>query len=114
MATRAPKQWSLAKTETINLFDSWKNNLQYGLSLDKNFAPFLVDGFSWGKQTRAEALRGFEDDGEDVDEDKRKTAQQKVTLLNLMLGQIANFCPIVSRNSIIRNSKFIADVWQTI
>ena len=29
MATRAPKQWSLMKTETITSFESWRQNLLY-------------------------------------------------------------------------------------
>jgi hypothetical protein len=43
-------------------------------------------------------LRGFVDDGEDVAEANRRTAAQKCTHLELMLGQIANYCPTISRN----------------
>ena len=39
--SRAPKQWTLTKTETVNSFENWRQNLQYILSLDANFAPFL-------------------------------------------------------------------------
>ena len=46
---RAPKQWSLTKQESITSFEAWRQNLQYTLSLDQNFAPFLVDGFTWQK-----------------------------------------------------------------
>ena len=31
-----------------------------------------------------------------------------------MLGQIANYAPIISRNSIVKNSTSISGVWQTI
>ena len=31
-----------------------------------------------------------------------------------MLGQIANFCPIIARNTIIRSSKSLSHIWQTI
>ena len=31
-----------------------------------------------------------------------------------MFGQIANFCPVISRNSIIKNSTSINDIWQLI
>ena len=47
----------------------------------------------------AQPLRGFTDDGEDVPTAKRQTAQQKVNFLELMLGQIANYCPVISRNT---------------
>ena len=41
MASRAPKQWCLTKHETINSFENWRQNLQYTLSLDANFTPFM-------------------------------------------------------------------------
>ena len=81
---RAPKQWCLSKSETINSFKNWRQNLLYTLSLDRNFAPFLAEGITWGKRTRTEPLRGFTDDGEDVAEASHLTAQQKVNFLELM------------------------------
>ena len=46
----------------INSFENWKQNLLYTLSLDSNFAPFLADGFTWLKKTKAQPLRGLESD----------------------------------------------------
>lgn len=40
-----------------------------------------------GKKTRTEQVWGFTDDGEDTPEAIRFTTQQKVSFLNLMLGQ---------------------------
>lgn len=88
---RAPKQWSLTKQETITSFEAWRQNLQYTLALDQNFAGFLIDGFTWQKKTPADALRGFVNDGADIPEDQRRTAAQKVIQLELMLGQIPTF-----------------------
>ena len=34
---------------------------------------------------------------------KRRTAQQKVNFLELMLGQIANYCLVISRNTLVKN-----------
>ena len=68
----------------------------------------------WGKKTKAEPLRGFTDDGEDVTEANRQTAQQKVNFLELMLGQIANYCPIIARNTLVKNSTSIQSIWNTI
>lgn len=113
-ATRAPKQWPLTKNETITSFEAWRQNLQYTLSLDANFAPFLVDGFTWLKKTPATRLRGLQNDGEDVAENIRRTAEQKVTHLELLLGQIANFCPVVSKNTIVKNSTSVNSIWQSI
>ena len=111
---RAPTQWSLSKQETITSFEAWRQNLQYTLSLDPNFAPFLIDGVQWSKKTSTAPLRGFESDNEDVPEAKRRTAEQKVTQLELLLGQIANYCPIISRNSIVKSSTSTISIWQAI
>ena len=116
MAThRAPKQWTLTKVETVNSFENWKENLKYVLSLDPSFAPFLVSGFTWEKKTRAAPNRGLTDDPNTVAEAVRKiTAAQKVTHLELMLGQIANYCPVISRSTIVKNSTSIESTWQVI
>lgn len=99
---RAPKQGCLSKVESINSFENWKQNLIYTLSLDSNFAPFLADGFTWLKKTRGQPLRGLQNDGESVPLARRLTARQKVNFLELMLGQIANYCPIISRNTLVK------------
>ena len=111
---RAPKQWCLSKTETISSFESWKQNLTYILALDPNFAPFLIDGVAWEKKSKANPLRGFTDDADTVPSASRKTATEKVTQLELMLGQIANFCPIISRNTIVKQSVSLQSIWQAI
>ena len=110
-ATRAPKQWCLSKIENVNSFENWKQNLIYTLSLDPNFAQFLIDGVQWGKKTRNSPLRGFRDDAADMPEERRRTAQQKVNMLELMLGQIANYCPVISRNTIVKNSTSIENIY---
>ncbi|CAG2256635.1 PEAK1 [Mytilus edulis] len=113
--TRAPKQWSLSKVETITSFEAWRQNIQYTLSLDQNFAAFLADGYTWLKKTNVNPLHGIADDGEAVAEANRRTAAQKCIHLDLMLlGQIANYCPIISRNTIIKNFTSINSIWQSI
>ncbi|KAI8494130.1 hypothetical protein Bbelb_284770 [Branchiostoma belcheri] len=78
MATaRAPKQWCLTRTESINSFENWKSNLIYVLSLDQSFAPFLADGVTWKKRAPGVEHRGFTDDGEGVPAAQRRTAAQK-------------------------------------
>ena len=111
---RAPKQWALSTNETVNSFENWKQNLLYTLSLDPNFAPFLVSDLQWAKLTKTNPHRNFTDDGQNVPEAQRRTKAQKNNMLNLMLGQIANFCPIISRNTIVKNSTSIEQIWQTI
>ena len=113
-AHRAPKQWLLTKNETITSYESWRQNLLYTLSLDESFSPFLADGVTWQKKTASNPSRGFRDDGVGVAADKRRSATQKNSHLELMLGQIANFCPIISRNSIVKTSTSLSDIWQKI
>ena len=55
-----------------------------------------------------------QNDGNDVVEAQRRTAAQKVTQLELTLGQIANFCPVISRNTIVKNSTSVSCIWQSI
>lgn len=111
---RAPKQWCLTKIETVNSFENWRQNLLYTLSLDNEFAPFLVSGVQWEKKSKASPFRGFTDDAEPVPAAQRRTRQRKVSMLELMLGQIANYCPVISRLSIVKNSTSADQIWQTI
>ena len=111
---RAPKQWALTKQETITSFEAWRQNLQYTLSLDSNFATFLLEDSTWLRKTSATPLRGLENDGEDIPTATRRTAAQKLTHLELMLGQIANYCPIIARNTIAKKSTSIRGIWLAI
>ena len=43
-----------------------------------------------------------------------RTAQQKRDHLELMLGQIVNCCPVISRNTIVKNSTSLSSIWQAI
>ena len=114
-SNRAPKQWSLTKQETITSFEAWRQNLQYALSLDPNFAPFLIDGVTWLKRPPL-PLRGFENDADTVPVAPRRTAEQKAAQLELILGHIANYCPVTSRNTIYckKNSTSLSTIWQAI
>ena len=108
----APKQWPLTKIETITSFENWRQNFIFTLSTQQSFAPFVVDGFTWLKKTTNTPLRGLTDD--DQNAPNRRTAQQKVIQLELMLQQIANYCPIISRNTIVKNSTSLNQIWQSI
>ena len=116
MATsKAPKQWSLQKDETLNSFNNWRENLLYTLSLDKNFALFLRPNAVWGAITGTDITRGLVDDGDEVtDVTARLTAAQKLAHLNLMLGQIANYATVIARNTITRQATSLDFVWSKI
>ncbi|KAI0218195.1 hypothetical protein LSAT2_030081 [Lamellibrachia satsuma] len=109
---RAPKQWCLTKTETVNSFENWRQNLIYTLSLDTNFTQFFTTDANWGKKCASEPNKGFTDD--DVIASGGRTALQQVYMLELMLGQVANYCPVISRNTIVKNSTSLSCIWQTI
>ena len=106
----APKQRILTENEDITSYEAWRQNLLFTLTLQPKFVPYLKDGVTWGKKTTASPNRGFVDDGEG---DIRQTAAEKTAVLELMLGQIANFCPI-SRSLIVKKSTCLNDVWQQI
>ena len=111
---RPPKQWCLTKTETITSFEKWHQNLVYILSLDAQFAQFLLDGATWLKNSKNRPLRGFSNDGSSVSEGSHRTAQQKVSMLELMLGVIANYCPVISRNTTVKTSTSMGSIWSAI
>jgi hypothetical protein len=111
---RAPKQWCLTTNETINSFENWRQNLLYTLTLDPNFTTFLQDQFEWKKKSKKDAFRGMTDDAAPIPVAERRTKQQKLKSLELMLGQIANFCPIIARNEIVNKSTSLNTIWQQI
>ena len=117
----APKQWPLSESETLTSFESWRSNLLYRLNLEARFAIFLLNGVEWTKKSRNPAdTRGLLPDtvpdeyGHPVIDPDGFTAAQKVQNLELMLQQVANFCPIISRRTIIHESTSIVSVWQAI
>ena len=83
----------------------------YSLRTDNAFRDFLREGATWGKRTRADPHRGFTDD--DPETIGPLTADDKVALLEMMLGQLMNYCPVISRNSII-NATSIPQIWHMI
>ena len=53
-------------------------------------------------------------DGSNIPTTCRRTAFQKKLHPELMLGQIANFSPVISCSSIMKNSTSIRSIWQAI
>ena len=58
--------------------------------------------------------RGLKPNGNNIPTTRRHTAFQKNLHPELMLGQIANFSPVISCSSIVKNSTSIRSVWQAI
>ena len=101
---------ALKKNETITTFEAWRQNLQYPLSLDVNSASFLADNFTWLKKSSTAPNRGLKPDGNNIPTTRQRTAFQKNLPPELMLGQIANFCPVIY----VKNSTSIRSIWQAI
>ena len=66
------------------------------------------------EKDQSSTASGLESDGETVPLSRRLTARQKANILELMLGQIANYCPIISRSTLVKNSTSLEFIWQTI
>ena len=116
MATgvKAQRPVRLSEDETLTSFEDWKNNLIFYLNQEKSFTNFLKQDATWKKATKADPNRGFADDGAAVAEAVRQSAEQKVYALEMMLGQIANYAPIINRNTITKQSTSLKSVWQVI
>ena len=113
MATfRPPKPIKLTEKETITSFTSWKENLTYNLSINNDFAPFLEATFTWQKPTVTN--RGLQNDGNDVQQDRRKTAAQKRIQLDHMIGYIASFAPSLLYNDLVNRSTSLETIWKRI
>ncbi len=104
----APKQKELTRVETITSFNAWKDQFLYVLSFNTNFARFLAPNATWLKATTANPHRGLTDD---TAGENRVTKEDKLKQLDLFLGQIANYAPIISRNQITKNSTSLTDIW---
>ena len=63
---------------------------------------------TWQKKTKANTNRGFTDTAGGL------TAAEKAENLELMLEQLANYCTIISRKTIVDNSTSMGQIWQAI
>ena len=111
---RAPKQWCRTKTETETSLENWRQNLVNTLSLDAQFVSFLLDGATWLKKTKNSPLRGFHQRRFFSTWSKPPYCSTKSEHAWVMLGQIANCCPVISRNTIIKNSTSMGSIWSAI
>ena len=98
----------------------------YILNMNPAFAIFLRPGTTWTQRVRdPQDTRGFANDtiadnaedavaGAMMPDPNGYTAIQKVANLELCLGQIANFAPIIYRDTIEKESTCIESVWKAI
>ena len=109
-----PKIRELGSKESFSSFESWRGNLIYNLTLNPNFAEFLDEDCVWKKKSE-DRLRGFNDtiikdaEGKNV---IQTTAAQKASFLDLCLGMIAGYAPVISRNTITKECCSMKEIFQ--
>ena len=111
-----PKQRILTENETQTGFDGWRESMDFHISLNDKSTRFLSTGdlSTWS----IAADRGFADDGDVgtgvgtvITADNKMNKQAKVALLNIILGSIATYCPVISSKFIKKQSTSLESIW---
>ena len=116
MSAKPPKVTELSRNETLSSFLAWKGNLIYNLALNPHFADFLNDDVRWEPKSVSN-VRGLNNLVEiDVNQCRRvvATGAQRAKFLDTMLGMIAGYAPIISRNIIVRDCNSLKEVFHKI
>ena len=59
MVSKGPKPWKLTEEESITSYTSWQYNMEYTLSKEKDFKPFLCKEVTWQKHTTPKMNQGI-------------------------------------------------------
>ena len=94
---------------SIAEFENWKHSVLYNLRLDGDFKNYLSVDF--GIKTKLKPNRSLVDD---TTGENKKTAAQKCEDVDFMLSQIAQYCPTIPHNDIIKDCASLSDVWQVV
>lgn len=105
-----PKQRTLTETESQTTFESWRQSMIFHISLDPKSARFLSSG-DMSTWTTAND-RGFEDDPAGYNPESKMNRDTKATLLNIILGSISNYAPIISPRFITQQSTSLESIWE--
>ena len=95
---------------SIAAFENWKHSVLYSLRLDGECNDYI--DIEFGKKTKNNPHRDLQNDP--ATKENGKTAARKAQDVDFMLAQIANFCPKIPRNDIIKDCKSLNEVWQVI
>ena len=108
MANRfAPKPTILTGEPTPTALEAWINNLTFNLVVDGNFDEFLEEGFQWSPPSVVN--RGLVDD--EGDGPRKRNAKTKAAYLNLMLGSIHSYAPVISKRYITEEARSLDEIW---
>ena len=102
-----PKQRTLTETESPTSFEAWKESMIFHITLDNKSARFLSDLKTW---TTA-ANRGFTDDAAGFDEDTKMNGAAKAALLNIILGSVSTYAPVISHRFVKQQSTSLESIW---
>ena len=107
-----PKQRFLTEEESQISFEAWREGLVFHVSLDNKSSRFLSDLKTW---TSADD-RGFTDDVDDADgathtAETKMNKTAKAALLNIILGSVATYAPVISARFIKQQSTSFVSIW---
>ena len=102
-----PKQRILTESESQTSFESWREAMIFHISLDNKSARFLSDLNTW----TLDDSRGFQDDPGDHRADVKMNKESKAALLNIILGSIATYAPIINARFIKREATSLDCIW---
>ena len=106
----APKPTKLEGKPNPTELESWINNQIFNLTIDGNFEEFLEDGFKWSSPSVAN--RGLVAD--DPNTPHARTPKQKQAYLDLMLGSIHSYAPVVSKHFVTHEAKALDEIWDNL
>ena len=123
-----PKVRTLTSNETISSLETWKSTVIYGLRLNPDFREFLVEDFVFGTKSKANPTRSLLDtftketvsetfEGKTTTKEVmvlRKSKEDRVYEVDLLLDQICNYCPNIPRNDLTKDCASLSEVWQKI
>ena len=109
------KQRILTEHETESTFATWQQGMMFQLVIDSKFSRFTstTDLGTW--KTSDVPHRGYTDDattGTNAHpESVRMTALQKAAMLQVLLGSVATFAPVISHKYITQQATCFDDIW---
>ena len=106
------KPRTLTQHEDQTSFDSWIEAMTFHISLSDKSTRFLPSGDLSTWTTAAD--RGFQDDTNEtagVTNENKMNKQAKASLLNIILGSIAGYAPVISSKFIKKQSTSLESIW---
>ena len=109
------KQWALTDHESQTSFEAWRESMIFNISLSDKSARFLPSGNLNTWSTTED--RGFADDGEPgaaspgVTAENKMNKEAKAALLNIILGSIAGYAPVISSRFIKHQATSLDTIW---